>query len=197
MIKTVSPKVWIQQGGGYSINLQDILNLPIAENQRGELVPFKPIGHFDNIIIEDTNLIAENLNKQNRIIYNQITETNTLIHYSDAFCEIINLIYERNGFKFRPVRIIINPDYIWVTFEHTDVDKAVETEFDDENKKIFNQILFDDITNNALVINRIITDFTENNRVSFIKPNKLKYWMRTIAYRDAENVKGEMFNNGY
>lgn len=62
---------------------------------------------------------------------------------------------------------------------------------------MFEEILNDDITNNALTINRVITYYGSNNQISFIKPNKLKYWMRTIAYRDAENVKSDMFKNGY
>ena len=59
------------------------------------------------------------------------------------------------------------------------------------------EILFDDMTNSALTINKVITYYGKNNQISFIKPNKLKYWMRTIAYRDAENVKSDMFKNGY
>jgi hypothetical protein len=62
---------------------------------------------------------------------------------------------------------------------------------------MFEEILNDDITNNALTINRVITYYGSNNQISFIKPNKLKYWMRTVAYRDAENVKSDMFKNGY
>ena len=46
-------------------------------------------------------------------------------------------------------------------------------------------------------INRIIVYYGKNNQISLIKPNKTKYWMQTIAYRDAENAKSDMFKNGY
>lgn len=86
---------------------------------------------------------------------------------------------------------------MWITFEHTNKNKALESNFTKQNKMEFEKILYDNIQNNALIINRIITYYGKDNQISFIKPNKMKYWMRTIAYRDAENVKGDMFRNGY
>lgn len=196
LIKALSPKTFVQQGGGYSINRQDILNLPIDIDKEGNIIPFTQTGHFDNIVIEDIVLIAENLNKTNSIIFNSVS-MEILSEYSEAFGEILNLIYKKGKYEFKPVRQIIDDDYAWVTFEHTNQNLDVETQFTTQSKKEFEEILYDNTSNSALTINRIITYYGKNNQISFIKPNKLKYWMRTIAYRDAENVKSEMFKNGY
>ena len=110
---------------------------------------------------------------------------------------MLNLTYENGNYKFKPKRQIICDDYVWVTFEHTNNDLIIEDIFNSQNKVAFEKILYDDISRNALTINRIITYYGTNNQISFIKPNKLKYWMSSIAYRDAENVKGDMFKNGY
>ncbi|TFD93768.1 hypothetical protein E2605_16595 [Dysgonomonas capnocytophagoides] len=196
LIKALSPKTFIQQGGGYSVNRQDVLNLPIVYDREGNIKDFQELSSIDNIIIKETQLIAESLNKTNGEIFRPIRERN-LNQFSSSFCQIMNLTYENKDYKFRPIREIFSDSYIWVTFEHTDQNPVVETEFTDENQTIFSEILSDNISNSALTINRIITDYRENNRISFIKPNKLKYWMRTIAYRDAENAKSDMFKNGY
>ena len=89
-------------------------------------------------------------------------------------------------------------DYVWVTFEHTNQSAVtVENDVTGRNETILSEILYDNISNNALTINRIITYYKIDNQINFIKPNKLADWMRTIAYRDAENVKSDMFKNGY
>ena len=196
LIKALSPKTFIQQGGGYSINRQDILNLPINLDDKGEISPFALTNYSDKVVIQDTELIAKSLNKTNSPIFKAV-QADTLSEYSKAFTELLNITYKINYYEFKVVREIIDKDYIWVTFEHTDQDVIIETQFTDGTKKIFEDILYDHISSNALIINNIITYYGRDNQISFIKPNKLKYWMRTIAYRDAENVKCDMLKNGY
>ncbi|MDD4116065.1 MAG: N-6 DNA methylase [Massilibacteroides sp.] len=196
LIKALSPKTFVQQGGGYSINRQDILNLPIDVDDNGNISPFVLTSHLDNIVVSDTEFIAEDLNKTNSLIFNAINKK-VLSEYSAAFCEILNLAYQKDEYEFKPIRQIISDDYVWVTFEHTNQNIDIENKYTIQSEKEFKEILFDDITNNALTINKVITYYGKNNQISFIKPNKLKYWMRTIAYRDAENVKSDMFKNGY
>ena len=196
LIRALSPKTYIQQGGGYSVNLQDIMNLPINIDKDENVISFYSESYLDNAVIADTILIAENLNKTNSIIFNSIND-NILSDYSDIFCETLNLTYERDEYKFRPKRLVISKEYVWVTFEHTDQTIIPEKHIDEDNKIEFDEILSDEISNKALQINRIITYYDKSNQISFIKPNKLKYWMRTIAYRDVENVKADLFNNGY
>ncbi len=196
LIKALSAKAFIQQGGGYSINRQDLLNLPINVDIDGHIIPFPSLDKHEEILIEDTELIAKSLNKTNGEIFKKIEKTE-LIEYSNTFCEILNLIYDKGGYKFKPVRQLLTDDYVWVTFEHNNLENFIEQEFNDKSKIEFEKILFDDITNNSLTINRIIVYYGRNNQISFIKSNKLKYWMRSTAYRDVENVKSEMFKKGY
>ena len=196
LIKALSPKTFVQQGGGYSINRQDILNLPIDIDNEGNIVPFEFTSHFENIIVEDTENIAESLNKTNSNIFNPVN-MRALTEYSKALCEILNYTYKKGKYEFKLIRQVIYDDYVWVTFEHTNQSTAIEKQLTTQSEKIFEEILYDDIANNALIINRVIIYYGMNNQISFIKPNKLKYWMRTIAYRDAENIKSDMFKNGY
>ncbi len=196
LIKLSSSKVFIQQGNAYSIDAQDILRLPINLNKDGEPILFEEDSYFEKVIIEDASLWAENLNKSDSVIFKGI-DYNTIHEYGKAFCEIINLTYEKGDYKFKPIRQIINDDYVWTTFEHTNQNVDIEKQLTNQNKQTFKEILHDHISNNALTINRVITYYGIDNQIALIKPNKLKYWMRTIAYRDAENVKSEMFKNGY
>lgn len=196
LIKASSPKVCVQQSDSYTIDANDVLNLPVNIDDNGHPVPFEPMSKIEKAVMEDTILLSENLNNSSSVIYNKISPT-LLAEYCDTFCEILNLTYEEVEYKFLPVRLIVNDDYVWTTFEHTDNRKEIETLLTNRNKMEFDEIFYDNISNNALTINRIIVYYGHDNQISFIKPNKIKYWMRTIAYRDAENVRSEMFKNGY
>jgi hypothetical protein len=196
LIKTYSPKIFIQQGGtGYTINKQDILQLPVNTDEKGNLISFEPLNSIEMAVMEDTTLIISSIDKENSKLFDSINDKEVCL-FEDAFCEVINNVYGAKGYKFRTVRRIINLNFIWVTFEHINHEETIETSFQGE-ESLFDRILSDTDTNRALNINRIITYYGEKNRISFIKPNKLKYWMRTIAYRDAENVKGDMYKEGY
>lgn len=196
LLKTYSPKIFVQQGGtGYTINKQDILQLPVNTDKIGNLVSFEPLSPVELAVMEETILIMANLDKENSKLFDTINDKVVCL-FEEAFCQVINNVYEANGFGFRTVRRIINSEFIWVTFEHSNHEVGIETSF--QGKEIlFDGILYDNDTSKSLNINRIITYYGEENRISFIKPNKLKYWMRTIAYRDAENVKVDMYKGGY
>lgn len=196
LIKIKSSKIFIQQSGEFSIDSQDILSLPINTDTSGNPIPFEPMSHIEEAVFEDTELMAQCLNKTTGRLFNNAT-TNELTQYGTAFCDILNFVYENGDYQFRPIRCIIHDDYVWMSFEHTNKDKEMELQLSDGNDDIFQNILHDDISNFGLRINRIITSYSENNRVSFIKPRTLKYWTRSIGYRDAENVKAEMFNKGF
>ena len=196
LIKIGSSKAFVQQSDAYSIDAQDIMRLPINTDQSNYPILFEPMSNFDMVVMEDTTFLADNLNNSNSQIFKAINP-DILFEYSEAFCEILNLAYENSNYLFISKRLIITDDYVWVTFEHTNKKVIVEEAFNSNNKITFEKILYDEISNKALTINRIITYYGVDNQISFIKPNKLKYWMRSIAYRDAENVKSDMFKNGY
>lgn len=197
LIKIMSPKVFVQQSDAYTIDAQDILRMPINIDDNGYPIPFEMSNSLDNIVIEDTTLLSDNLNNSDSVIFKGINST-VLKNYCKLFCDILNFVYGKEEYRFIPVREIINDNYVWVTFEHTNqVDVISEKTLTLQNTAVLSDILSDDIANEALTINRIITHYKIDNQISFIKPNKLKYWMQTIAYRDAENVKSDMFKNGY
>jgi hypothetical protein len=191
-----SAQSFTTQEGGYTINKREVLNLPISlDSEKGSPIAFNTISNMDISVIEDTELIANCLMASKSSLFSRV-DIEELNKYEDAFCEVLNLIYENRNYKFRPVRRIISEDIIWLTFEHTDTDKDIEYTFTQKNKELYNTLLVDKSAN-SLIINRIVTSYSERNRISFIKPNKLKYWMRTIAYRDAEDVKADMYKKGY
>ena len=196
LITVTSSKTFLQKAGNSLINSKDLKSLPINTDDSGNPIPFEPMSHIEQAVLEDTEMMAQCLNKTTGRLFDNV-KIKELTQYGSAFCEILNFVYENRDYLFRPIRCIIHDDYVWMSFEHTNVEKEMELQLSDLNKDIYQNILHDDISNLGLRINRIITSYSESNKVSFIKPRALKYWTRSIGYRDAENVKAEMFSKGF
>lgn len=196
LIKATGPKIFVQQDDAYSIEARDIMKLPINLDSEGQPIPFPSMDSIKQAVIEDTELRIKYLNDIDSPLFEPV-DKEAIDAFNEFFCRMMNYTYEKEGMKFRPIRRIITDSYVWVTFEYNSIDRSLENQSDFEDKIILDQILTDDCTNNGLVVNRIITYFGEANRISFVKPNKFKYWMNSIAYRDAENVKAQMFKQGY
>jgi len=196
LAKILSSKIFIQQSGEFTIDAQDIMNLPLKLDKDRNPVSFDEISEMEKAVWEDTELLAQSINKPIGKIFKNATNLD-IEQYATAFCEVVNYVYENGDYKFQPKRIVINENWVWVTFCHSDSNKPFETSLSNENQKIYNEILRDDISNYGLRINRVVTHINEPNSISFLKPRTLKFWTRSIGYRDAEEVKSVMLNNGY
>lgn len=195
LITVTSSKTFLQKGGNSLINSKDLKSLPINIDNLGNPIPFESISNIELAVIEDAELMANCLNKTKGKLFNPVKKEE-LNQYCDAFCEIINYVYEVGEYKFRLIRLIIDNDFVWISFEHTNEAVIKKEQLSNEDKVLYRNVI-KDYSNNGMIINRIITYYGEKNRISFIKPRKLKYWTRSIGYRDAENVKAEMFKNEY
>ncbi|NOQ26802.1 MAG: N-6 DNA methylase [Bacteroidales bacterium] len=196
LVGVASSKIFIQQSGRYTIDAQDIMNLPLKVDSQGNPVPFDEPSDMEKAVWEDTELLAQCINKTEGVLFDE-SSVNNLEEYASAFCEIMNFIYENGDYKFRLKRMIINEYWVWVTFFHANSENPIELNISEENENIYRGLLKDDISNNGLRINRIVTYINEPNCISFLKPRALKYWTRSIGYRDAEEIKGIMFNKGF
>lgn len=191
-----SSKIFVQQPGSYSIDAQDISNLPINTDKNNLPIPFTKRTNVEEAIFQDTKYISKNFKNILGGLYRRV-EHDDLSKYENAFCEILNEIYAIGAFKFRVARRIVEEEYTWITFKHGEKPQVIQTNFTLKNENLFKEILVDKLTNSALSINQVIIYYGEKNRISFVKSSKYKYWMRSIAYRDAENVKADLFTKGY
>lgn len=196
LIGISSSKTFVQQSGRYTIDAQDIMNLPLKLDKTGSLIAYENLSKIERAVWNDTELLAQSINKTTGILFEKASDLN-LRQYADAFCELLNCVYEKGEYKFRPKRIVKNTNWVWVTLCHSNLDKPFESVLNTENESIYKELLHDDMSNNGLRINRIITYINEPNCISFLKPRTMKYWTKSIAFRDAEEIKSLMFKNGY
>ncbi|PSR01400.1 MAG: hypothetical protein BRD50_08775, partial [Bacteroidetes bacterium SW_11_45_7] len=163
---------------------ENILSLPYPEN---------PL-HFD--FIEQTLLddILEyyadfRIEGEKSKALNQ-TNPDELKAFGKYYCQILNSIYE----DFKPLDPIIGRDFIAYPFVLGDKPE-IEIPDDLEDVEATLAKLLHHQASHNLWINRILKVY-HKNVIFLYKPNQKRYWLRSIAIRDADETFVDLFNQG-
>ncbi|MBT9898386.1 N-6 DNA methylase [Bacteroides thetaiotaomicron] len=179
-----------------AVKKEDIENLPYYEREiKGLLSDF------------DTNVIADTLNFYQYFLRNgegskavmPIPNKDLLIHmqkYGEEFCRTLNLIYGQEKEKFRLSDIIpvYGNSYLAAIFKY-DEQKCEPVINSNPNTLNIGNLTINKISS-SLTSTRIIKAYEENT-IIFIKPNQYRYWLSSIAYRDADKCVVDLSKAGY
>ncbi len=127
----------------------------------------------------------------NQLISKQNTES-TLLAFADIFNQSFNSVYKKGENKQKLKKITISNTSFALEFCYGD---NIHYEGIVENEEDIDLIIKNNISRNAIV-NRVLRIYTENT-ITLIKPKNLRYWLKSIALRDADDVFGDMINAGY
>lgn len=182
ILQTVSSSAMFYLGTTMPFQKQDIDNWAI------------PLDSDEIILSEDERFIIDDVldyiypswyEGEKAKINKDNAELENLLKYSEVFTNQYNLIYKRNGFS-QKLNKIIEGDYYY----------ALEFLFDDRNlssvkepiksETDLNHILINQVSHSKR-INRIIKIYGDNS-ITFVKPKNLRYWMKSIALRDIDDV---------
>lgn len=125
---------------------------------------------------------------------NEVANDNMLKSYADTFTWLMNLNYNPvKGKSFRTGKITKTKSYIAVEFHYCEknIDMSIEEKTEEEYQNSFET----QIGRNKK-ITRIVEyiDFV-NNKIYYIKPHQKRYWLKSIADRDAMKCFAEFGNN--
>lgn len=170
---------------------KDLDGLPWEENKQ-----ISPVfTDIEKIYCQDIfNYILDyKRNGETSRIFNKISssDSNTLALFGKWYCKILNNIYKDRECCFQPEEPILNESFICYPFF-----------FGQEISK--NNISLDENAIEALIrneyesicIHRIIK-YYEKNRVYLIKPNESRYWLESVAIRDADDTFADFVNQGF
>lgn len=119
-----------------------------------------------------------------------------LSQFGALFCESLNPIYAKNGKQFRQAEsgYIHNRDFIYTVFRYDENAENQMTEIRDFSTEEVEKLLT--LDKGHVRFQRILKIY-KKDYVCFIKPNQLRYWLDSIAFRDADGVVADLFENGY
>lgn len=115
--------------------------------------------------------------------------------YGQEFSNTINELYADGGNSFKLTDIIQfeKENLLGALFSY---DEKENVDFKITSEKEVTQIdgLINFDINESLTATRIIQYYAAN-KVLFVKPNQKRYWLASIAYRDADSVFADILNN--
>ncbi|MFI5136877.1 MAG: class I SAM-dependent DNA methyltransferase [Sphingobacteriales bacterium] len=161
---------------------RDILDLPYPEIEFDEI---------EKILLQDINDHYAEFRKEGEKsdILSPVTKPE-LTSFGETYCRIMNAVYK----EFRPLDPIVGKEFIVYPFV---LGAESEVEIPETMDKAEAQLksLLNIQSGYNLWIKRILKIF-DKNVVFFYKPNQKRYWLRSIAIRDADETFMDLYNQG-
>lgn len=162
---------------------QDILNIPYP-NANDQLI----ISEADQIVLKDT--LRYNLNVFEENVFSEV-EVPQLENFAEIFCKTLNSVYGADEKKFQLCKILDAGQYYALHFEYLKdhISSSVQQHADLE-EYVAHLIPTAKETRRRTHIQRIAKIYGKDCLV-LAKPKQLRYWLSSIALRDAD----ETFND--
>ena len=144
----------------------------------------------DKKVIFDVNHYTQEFHRrgENSIVLNPVENNSVIKSYGVEFSRILNHMYADNGRIFKLSDIVrFNDDkFIGAVFTYDDVDvkepKILKTDYSDEIEGLSKFKVSEHFSSTRII------RYYSKNKVLFVKPNQMRYWLPSIAYRDADKT---------
>jgi len=170
-----------------SILKQDIDVLPYPEDEKDLSLSFWEQILCDEAINNMANYIRVG---QNSDLLRKSADKKVLCQYSQMFVKMLGSIYD-NLKAHEPIflndHLICQPFYFGDNPELAWLDKDAET-------KLEKLIYYD---NHARLRTVRVFRFYDKNVLLIVKPDRLRYWIRSTAIRDADETLTDLYHQGY
>jgi type I restriction-modification system DNA methylase subunit len=175
-------------GKSNSLIKADIMALPYPDESEDIRLNF-----WEQVLVEDiADYFVDFRRKGENSAILSKADTSDLHKFGKMYCDILNPVYQ----EFRPLEPIqIGSSFICYPFCYGD---AAQIELPDNKEDFvpFLEELLYQRHSSRLFINRILR-FYEQNVIFMIKPNQKRYWLRSIALRDADETMLDLLAQGY
>ena len=181
------------------INKYEILSLPYTEDGR-----HLTLSQSEKIIQDDVLCYYRNLgkaiskNSSGRILHEKANQTQ-IQEFGEIFCDTLNSIYEKEGQNWQLGHIYQTEIFTICQFGFGGKGKLARTYsclLDDEIKLLVE----DKVLNSGAIYKRIVRIYQNIDGfdcVYFVKPNALRYWLKSIALRDADDTFVDFKKQGF
>jgi len=156
---------------------EDILNIPYLPE-----VNQSPIPEADQIILKDTLSYFLNIFEESTF---KIIKEKEIKSFSKIFCKTLNSIYQFNRKSFQLFKIIDAGKYYALHFEYTDKKIESITESNDNLESYIQKIIPLNKQQQKTHVQRIMKAYGQD-AIILVKPKQLRYWLPSIALRDAD-----------
>jgi hypothetical protein len=113
-----------------------------------------------------------------------------LHQFSEIYCRVLNSVYK----EFKPHEPLKTGSFICFPFYYKDKPQ-IKTENPDELEADLYELIQNNTSTNSRIV-RMLRIY-EKNTIYLIKPKQTRYWLRSIAIRDADETFADLVAQGY
>jgi hypothetical protein len=162
---------------------EDIMRLPIIPQS------FR-LTDVDKKVIFDVNNYTQDFHRrgENSVVLHPVKNNSVVKDYGVEFSKILNQLYADNGNIFKLSDIVrFNDDkFIGVVFTYDNVDikepTILKTDYSGEIEGLSQFKVSEHFSSTRII------RYYSKNKALFVKPNQMRYWLSSIAYRDADKT---------
>lgn len=178
---------------------EDIDALPYPIN-----IDYLNTSKTENLIIKDIlnyyRHLAKSPDNHGKVLFQPITKKDPqLMQFGKTYCDTMNEFYETETQNWQVGMVTQTPNF---TIYRIGFGAKNGLEFNFELKKddsIFSNLIYNDLENAGVRFTRVVRYYKHEEGydiVEFIKPNARKYWLNSIALRDATDTYMDIKNSG-
>jgi hypothetical protein len=188
------------------INKRDIDSLPFPENEE-YLILSETEKILQNDILEYYIHLGKAITEKGagRKLNKEVSKEQ-LENFGKTFCDVINPMHAENGMFWQigdvyqtPEKAFIIYKFIFGIEKKSDPFEIKISSIDDLDKQL-NNIIFNDKENRAAVFARVTRIYGSQDDYDYlilIKPTATRYWLNSIAIRDADETIWDYYEAGY
>lgn len=187
LIQTMSSRMGIIKMN--SFYNEDIENLPYPENAL-----LVTLSEADTIVINDALTYYSTPRKQSvhKQLFHETISPNELLSFADVFCKGINCISSSKEKNYSLAKIIDAEKYYALQFELREIgNKQFEQESNKDISNYLKTLLPTDIQQTHTTHIQKIMKICGDSIVVLIKPKQRRYWLKSIALRDSDDLFAE------
>lgn len=173
-----------------AIFTEDIFHVPYIKEKKNETI----ISEADQILLKDT--LKYYLNIFEESLFREVKEKE-IDYFADIFCRALNSIYGDDGKSFQLFKLLDAGHYYALHFEYTDEDIHASIECPDSLAAYIEHIIPRAKENQHHAHIQRIAKIYGQDRLVLVKPKQLRYWLPSIALRDADETFADYIQARY
>lgn len=171
---------------GSAILKKDIESIPFPEDMN-EL----DVSEIEKILVDDMlDYMPDFRNKGEKSKVMKPVTKKQLHLFGETYCKVLNSVYE----NFHPYELIISSNFVFFPVYYGEK-PAIESSDPDKFENSLNQLIYKKIGGN-LRITRVLRIY-DDNIIYLVKPKQVRYWLRSVAVRDADETFADLVKQGY
>lgn len=173
-------------GRATSILKEDIESLPFPEDET-EL----ELSEIEQILVDDVlDYMLDFRRNGEKSVGEKPVDDHQLHQFSEIYCKVLNSVYK----EFKPYEPLPTDSFICFPFYYKDKPQIRKGSMDELEAALYELIQNNTSTNSRIV--RMLRVY-ENNTIYLIKPKQTRYWLRSVAIRDADDTFADLVVQGY